>query len=184
MKTEAGNKYPDSEAGVKEYIGDFGLKETYNLSGNLEIVPDPSVKNVWMVIDHGKKFGLLVNLTEDAEGGLPEVGYDQALPYSDKKKEGSIKALRRLSSSLRKTSSASISERWEWVHYYEGDEKGPRFDLNDYAFLSGRMKHKFQGIGQPPKGFTEIVDPNSGEVLYVTPEELKKIQSGETLPTN
>lgn len=102
MKTEAGNKYPDSEAGVKGYIDDFGLKRTYNLSSDLEIIPDPSLKNVWMVVDHGKKFGLIINLMEDAEGGVPEIDYDQALPYSERKKDSSIEALRKLSSDLKK----------------------------------------------------------------------------------
>lgn len=111
MEVKAGNKYPDSKAGVKEYIGDFDLKKTYNLTDNLEIIPDPSLKNVWMVIDHGKKFGLIVNLMEDAEGGVPEVDYDQALPYSERKKEGAIISLRKLSSALKKSFDATAIAR-------------------------------------------------------------------------
>ena len=105
MKRTAGNKFPDSVGGVKTYIKEHDLKDCYCLSNDLEIIPDPNLKNKWLVIDHGAKLGLLIDLMEDPTGGVPEYDYDQVVQYSKKKKkESTINALRRLSASLKKPS--------------------------------------------------------------------------------
>ena len=105
MKT-AGNKFPDSVSGVKSYLDDHGLKELYELSSDLEIIPDPNLKNKWLVIDHKGKFGLLINLMEKPTGGVPEYDdYEKLLEYSErKKKESTIVALKKLSHNLRNPS--------------------------------------------------------------------------------
>lgn len=100
MKYTGGNKFPDSASGVKTYLDDHGLKELYELSDDLEIIPDPNLKNKWLVIDHKKKLGLLIDLMEDSTGGVPEYDYEEVLEYSKKKKESAIAALRKLAKEL------------------------------------------------------------------------------------
>ena len=100
MKRTGGNKFPDSVSGVKSYLGDHGLEDLYNLSDDLEIIPDPNLKNKWLVIDHKKKLGLLIDLMEDPTGGVPEYDYEEVLEYSKKKKESTIESLRKLARDL------------------------------------------------------------------------------------
>jgi len=103
MNHQGSNKFPDSKAGVKDYLTEHNLNKVYELSSDLEILPDPSLKNKWLVIDHKNKFGLLIDLMEKPTGGVPEYDdYPQILQYSKRGrfKMNPAEELKRIASEL------------------------------------------------------------------------------------
>lgn len=64
--------YPDSEEGVHQFMA----TTQHGLSDNIEIIPDPVVGFVWMVIDHGNQSATIVYLKDDDS---EEVDYNEAV---------------------------------------------------------------------------------------------------------
>lgn len=78
MVKEGPQQYPDNEDGARQLMAD----EFANLSDNTEIIPDPSVANVWLAIDHDQKMAWIVYLADsDAE----DVDYEEAVSKYSKR---------------------------------------------------------------------------------------------------